>query len=201
LGALAALIASTALAQVANPGFESPIAADGPPFVGSWESFSGGAGATSATSTLMPRTGAQHLDMTISATDNTFAGVFQDIPGMLPGTPVTYSLWHKRVGVLDLDAEVRIEWRNSVSNTEISRTQLVPTAAITTDYTLFALPDVVPAGVDTARIVYALQTFSGGAANTGTVYVDDVTFIPEPASAALVGLGCAMLVGMRRRFA
>jgi hypothetical protein len=52
-----------------------------------------------------------------------------------------------------------------------------------------------------ARVVYAIQTFSGGPTNNGTVFVDDmsVVMIPEPASIALVGAGMLGLVAFRRR--
>lgn len=187
-----------------NPGFEDPITSDGPPFVGFWEGFSGNPAAIAANSSTSPRTGAQHLSLSITAADNTFTGVFQDVTGLVPGQAVDFSVWHKRVGSLNLDAEVRIEWRNSVSNTEISRTpNSVPTAAITTDYTLFSLPSVVPAGVDTARAVYAIQTFSGGPDNTGTVFIDDASFtaVPEPATLAMLGVAGLALVCVRRRLA
>jgi hypothetical protein len=186
---------------LANPGFEDPLTSDGAPFVGFWEAFNGGAGASATNSSVMPRNGVMHADLSIVNTNNTFAGIFQDVPTLSPGQNVVFSVWHKRTNSLELDAEVRIEWRNSVSNTEISRTpNSVPTASITTDYTQFSLPSVVPAGVDTARVVYAIQTFSGGAGDTGTIYLDDAAFriVPEPSSMALVGLS-GLGWAMRRR--
>jgi hypothetical protein len=184
-----------------NPGFEDPITSDGPPFVGSWEGFNGGAGSASANSPVMPRSGLQSLGLSIFNTDNTFAGAFQDVAGLLSGTEYTFGGWHATSSSpLDLTAEVRIEWRNSGSNTEVSRTPNltpVPSAA----YSSFSLTAAVPAGADTARVVYAIQTFTGGPSNNGIVYVDDMSFtvVPEPSTMALLGLGGLALAAMRRR--
>ena len=164
-----ALSASQASANLlANPGFESPITMDGAPFVGFWESFNGGAGSSAVISTVMPRTGAQHLDGTISNVNNTFAGVFQDVEGLVPGQTGVWSVWQKRTTPLDLDVEMRIEWRKVGQAAEVARTpNFVPTADITEQYKKFSIAGVVPAGADTARVVWAIQTFSGGAGNTG----------------------------------
>jgi hypothetical protein len=206
IGVLAAL-AATSLAggqaaanSLVNPGFEDPITSDGPPFVGFWEGFSGGAGASSANGTIMPRTGAQHLDLSIVNTDNTFAGAFQDVPGILPGQTGYFSVWHKTTtNPLDAVVEMRIEWRNAT--TEVGRTPNftpVPTA----DYTKFTMSGVAPAGTTTARVVYALQTFTGGPTNNGRVFVDDASFlVPEPAGLTLAAFGLVALMArtFRRR--
>jgi hypothetical protein len=186
---------------LANPGFEDPITYDGPPFVGSWEGFNAGPGSSSANSTVMPHSGLQHLALNITNTDNSFAGAFQDVPSLTPGTLVNFSGFHMTPSSpLDLGVEIRIEWRNSVSNTEISRTPNLTTPP-TDVYTQFNLPSTVPAGADTARVVYAIQTFGPEPTNTGTVYVDDTSFdiVPEPATATLLCLGGLALTGMRRR--
>jgi len=185
-------------ASLANGSFEDPITTDGPPFVGSWEGFNGGAGSQAANSTAMPRTGAQSLALSIANTNDTFAGVFQDVTNLTPGTPVTLSGYHATpTNPLGVGVEFRIEWRNSAGNTEVSRTPnstTVPTAA----YSPFTLSSIVPAGADTARVVYAIQSFGAEPGNTGVVYVDDVSFVPEPSAAALgfaaLGLSC-----LRRR--
>jgi len=197
-----ALAATTATAQVnllSNPGFEDPITRDGPPFIGSWEGFDGdgvaGTTADAANSSAMPRTGAMHLALSIVNTDNTFAGVFQDIP-LAPLAPVTFSGWHKSVGPFGVGPEVRIEWRDLTS--EVGRTpNHVPT--ISSDYTQFSLSAQAPANAIVARVVYAIQSFSGDT-NTGTVYVDDTSVvIPEPSTAALLGLSGVALAALRRR--
>jgi hypothetical protein len=201
--AIAALAGSEAPAQnlLANPGFEDPITMDGAPFVGSWEGFNGGAGSSAANSSLMARTGAMHLDVSITNTDNIFAGVFQDVEGLLPGQPVTFSLWHKTTtNPLDLVAEMRIEWRKTGQSAEVSRTpNSLPT--LTSDYTQFSLTAPVPAGADTARVVYAIQTFGGGPTNNGTVFIDDASLvvIPEPSTWVLLSLGGCALAMLRRR--
>jgi hypothetical protein len=53
-------------------------------------------------------------------------------------------------------------------------------------YAPFSLTATAPAGAEIARIVYAIQSFSPGPTNTGTVYVDDLTFVPEPSSLTLL---------------
>src|SRR5205085_6087400 len=70
---------ATAQNLLTDPSFENPAlyAADGPPFVGSWEAFNGGAGSSSQNDTLAPRTGAREAHLNITATNNTFAGFFQ----------------------------------------------------------------------------------------------------------------------------
>ena len=201
IGALVGTNQARAANLLANPGFEDPVTSDGPPFVGSWEAFNGGAGTSANNSTTTPRTGLQDLRLAITNTDNTFAGAFQDVPGLAAGSLGTFSGWHMSPSnPLDLTVEVRIEWRNSVSNTEISRTpniNPVPTDA----YSQFSLPALVPAGADTARVVYAIQTFSGGPTNNGIVFVDDTSFevVPEPATIGLLGLGAIGCVTLGRR--
>jgi hypothetical protein len=200
------LLSATASPFAANllvdGGFESPITYDGPPFVGTWEGFNGG-GASAGNSAVMPHTGLQSLGLSISTTPNTFAGAFQDVPGVASGTEYSLSGWHATTSnPLNLGVEVRIEWRNSGSNTEVSRTPNltpVPGAA----YAPFGLTAVVPAGADVARVVYAVQSFSTAPLGNGTVYLDDVWFsvVPEPSAGLLLGAGCLALLTFRRRLA
>jgi hypothetical protein len=147
----------------------------------------------------MPRTGTLHLSLSIVGVDNTYAGAFQDVL-VTPGTNYTFSGWHKTPSSpLDLGVEARIEWRNSGSNSEISRTPNLTTPP-TSDYSQFMLSGVAPAGADSARVVYAIQTFGGEPTNTGTVFVDDVSFVvPEPASVGLAVIAGIALLATRRR--
>jgi len=115
------------------------------------------------------------------------------VPGLTPGDNVEFSGWH--LSLLDSGGiEIRIEWRDSVNDVEITRTpNLTPTPGA--QYEPFSLPAVVPAGADTARVVYAIQSF--GAGPNQLVRVDDLSFVPEPASLALLSLGG--LAMLRRR--
>jgi PEP-CTERM motif len=201
LVAVLSVTASQASANLlANPGFESPITMDGPPFVGSWEGFQGG-GASAANGSSMPRSGAMEVDLGLT-TINTFAGVFQDVP-VTALSPVTFSGWHKAgTSPLNLGTEIRIEWRNSVSDTEVSRTaNLTPVA--TADYTQFVLATSAPATANIARVVYAIQSFSTAPLGNGGVFIDDFSVtVPEPSTSTLALAGIASIAGIlvyRRR--
>jgi hypothetical protein len=162
-----------------SSGFEVPVTADGPPFTGIWQAFIDDeltGPDVARTSTLMPRTGLQSLELGIIDTPFTFAGVFQGVVGLTAGQAVNYSGWH-RVEVGPSGIEIRIEWRDSATDTEAARTpDVVPTPGI--DYESFTLEEVVPVGADTARMVYAVQSIEGGA-STQFVHVDDVCFSVE----------------------
>ena len=196
------LVQSTASANLlSNPGFEDPVTSDGPPFVGSWEAFTSGPFAVSRNSILMPRTGLQSLELGIDNQINSFAGVFQDVLGLTAGEVVNYSGWH--LSSLESGGiEIRIEWRDSVADVEIARTpNFVPLPG--SSYEIFNLNAAVPLGADTARVVYAIQSFTG--AINQLVYLDDFSLTteavetPEPATLGLLALGGMMILFTRRR--
>lgn len=182
-----------------NDSFEDPLTSDGAPFVGFWETFSGSAAASATASADLPRTGALSLLVEIMGEANTFAGVFQDVEGLNPGDVTLFSGWHwVDPAPAGVGLELRIEWRDSVSNTEIARTpNFVPNPGST--YEPFSIEATVPAGADSARVVYAAQSFGG--LTEGKVYVDDVSFevVPEPSSTLLLMLGSAGILIRRRR--
>jgi hypothetical protein len=176
---LAGLAQTPAQANVlGNPGFEDPITYDGPPFAGSWEGFTGG-GASASNASVMPRSGAQHLLLQINDTPNTFTGVFQDALNLTAGEIVVFSGWHMTASSqADQGVEIRIEWRDTINDVEIARTpNFSPT--LTGVYQQFSVPGEVPVGANSARLVYAIQSFSTGAAGDVIVYVDDVSFPDE----------------------
>jgi hypothetical protein len=180
--------------MLANPGFEDPVTTDGPPFVGFWEAFTASAATFSRNSTVMPRTGLQSLELIIDDEVNQFAGAFQDVTGLSAGQATSFSGWHKSLDDSG-GIEIRIEWRDSINNVEISRTPNF-SPSVGSVYEPFQVDAVVPAGADSARLVYAIQSF-GGVLNQ-TVYVDDTSFIPAPSIAALLGVGGLGLARRRR---
>jgi hypothetical protein len=191
---------------LSNPSFEAPINYDGPVLPGVWRAFSGAntplaaATASSSVVTTFPLSGAQNLNLSILGGNDAYAGAFQDVIGLTPGSSVTFSGNHALGGAADVGVEFRIEWRNTVSNTEISRTANSTAAPLTTAYVPFSLTATVPAGVDTGRFVYAIQTFGGepGPTNTGTIFLDDMRVVPEPTSALLAVAGLAAMIRRRR---
>lgn len=198
IAAIATASFTASAGVLGNAGFEDDIFGDFPPVSGSWVSFSADGdqfmgGDVAFSSTAMARTGARSMELGITVA-NVFAGAFQDVTGLSAGQEWTFAGWHKSLGVAG-GTEIRIEWRDSVSDSEISRTgNLAPTVG--TDWEEFALTDFVPVGADSARIVYAIQSF--GAGIDQSVFVDDVTFIPAPGALALLGLG-GLTAARRRR--
>jgi hypothetical protein len=208
LVAVAVVIATTGSFASANlltnGGFEgAPIASGPPPFTGRWEPFSldgdqGAGGDLAFTSTSSPLSGVQHMQLEIVNTPNSFAGAFQDVSGLFPGQIGTFSGWSQDLGADAGGTEIRIEWRDSVADSEISRTGNLVPALVPGQYTPWSLTDTVPAGADSARVVYAIQSF--GAGPNQHINVDDTSFtiVPEPTAALLALFGLAP-VAIRRR--
>jgi hypothetical protein len=124
----------------------------------------------------MPRTGLKSLELGINNKANAFAGVFQDVV-VAAGQAINYSGWHL-VDAGPASIEIRIEWRDSNANSEVDRTgDLTPTPG--SEYEAFSLSEVVPAGANIARVVYAIESIEAGTETTQFVYVDDVCFAIE----------------------
>lgn len=201
--AAALLVAFSAAHASANllfdPGFESPITKDGPPFVGSWEGFNG-ANANSDSTPTLPLSGSQSLEIFVGDA-NSFAGAFQDIPA-LEGDEVTWSGWHAlQTGSPSGGTEIRIEWKDAGGNGNGDTGNTTPVLIPDSTFVPFSLTATAPAGTSFARLVYAVQSF--GAAPGQFVFVDDVSgtvvpAIPEPASLGLAALAGLALIGRRR---
>ena len=196
LGILAFGVAETQGAGVlVDPGFESPLVDDGTG-TGKWGPFSAGLPSSAITTTSTPRSGASHLRLAMGGAGNLYAGVFQDVD-VLGGDVITFSGFHAAVDNAPTGIEIRIEWRNSGG--EIARTlNLAPSPGSV--YEAFSLTETAPAGADTARVVYALQSFVGSA--NSVVDVDDVlvsgSSIPEPSTSLLMSF-CALGLMVRRK--
>lgn len=194
------LVAGGASANLlGDAGFESGAFADPSTGVGEWLPFAdGSAGNVSQISAITPRTGANHAEVAL-VNPNGFGGFFQDVSSPA-GETVDWSLYAADIlGNGGAGIEVRIEFRDSVNDVEIGRTaNLVPTLT-GTDYALLTVTDIVPAGADLSRVVFAVQTF--GATPPQQIFVDDasVTVTPEPTSLALLGLGGLALIARRRQ--
>lgn len=187
------ITAVDAAGVLVDPGFEAGPLVDDGSGVGKWQPFSAGT-STSMIAMTNPRSGAGHLELTLGAA-NEFAGVFQDVP-VAAGELITYSLWHLATDNSPSAIEIRIEWRDSVGDTEISRTAN-STPSPGTSYELFSLAETVPAGADTARVVYAIQSFGGNPA--AVINVDDASVVPEPATGIFAALGMMGFAARRRR--
>lgn len=190
-----------AQAQIGNGGFESGILYDQPLTPGNWLAFFGPAGTQNVSvSNIAPHSGAQHLLTSLSGAPNSFNGVVQPIDGIVSGNSYTLSFWARAGGAVLNGAEYRIEWINAAGgfvggqfdlNTPIQ-------SLLTQQYQQFSLTATAPAEAVRANVVFAIQTFANDGAHFDTnVYWDDVSFVPAPGVAGLLGLGG--LLGMRRR--
>lgn len=204
--AIAMLVAVIASAQVcvanplADPGFEMPLVDDGSG-VGKWNPFSNGSPNISEQGMTMPRNGAGHANLDL-VDANGFAGFFQDVLNVVPGSPIDWSVWAKdNSGTDGQGIEMRIEYRDSINDVEVSRTGNLVPGSLGSTYEQITLSDTVPATADVARVVFAIQSF--GTAPPQSVFVDDASVtvqqIPEPTTLALMGIAGLACVTARRR--
>src|SRR5688572_16111599 len=109
-----ALCALQASAQnlVENPSFEDPTVTTGSAN-DVWFRFGSGANGTSSESTVMPRTGARHIEMQLVG-PNQFAGVFQNLNQTInPGDIVQFSGFARNASGAPFAAtqEIKLEWQ------------------------------------------------------------------------------------------
>lgn len=181
-----------------DPSFEGIIVYDASVAAGGWVGFSSTAGTMSGAGfgSGAARSGFQQTTLFTSGAGH-YAGVFEDVP-VAAGSKVQFSIWHQDVlGSNGQGIEMRFEYRNSVSHSEVGRTANFKPASLGPDYAPFSMMGVVPGNADTVRAVYAIQSFSGPA--NQRLYLDDASLvvIPEPTSAALLGI--AVIGSCRRR--
>lgn len=210
LCALAGLATTTTPAaaeevSIGNPSFEDPITFKDATTTDLWVGFKAGAGTSVSVtnSTASPRTGTMNLALSIDAVDNTVAGVFQDVLGRKPGETVSFTVWLKAAALpLGLDVDMRIQWVER-GRIDYYVPVILPIPVITTSYQKFTVTGVVPIGADTARMSLAVQTITGGASNTGTIFADDASLavfpVPEPATWTVCAGALMALTGLRQR--
>ncbi|MEL7483126.1 MAG: PEP-CTERM sorting domain-containing protein [Planctomycetota bacterium] len=184
---------------LSNGGFEVGINYDGNDS-GNWNAFFGGADFQQAE--VVAETGgsgAQAMQIGTFNTANTFVGITQTVP-VSGGSEYTFDFLAREVIQNGIFAEYRIEWKDAGGafiggqfdlNTNLD-------AGLTSSFQPFSLTATAPAGAATGTVVIAVQTFGSAAPFEGFIQIDDASFIPAPATAALMGLG-GLAAARRRR--
>lgn len=177
--------------ELGNPGFET-VPAGG---VGDWNTFAGGG--VAVRSTAMPHSGSAHMDLEIGG-PNAFAGVYQPLATTInPGDLVTFTGWQKSLlNPYAAVRELKIEW---IGAPELR----VDAYTIAPEYEQFMLQGVAPAGTTSAKITYAISSFTTDHQGEAVVYIDDfdvtIQRVPEPTTVMLVWSGIFGLAGLIRR--
>ncbi|MEL6795878.1 MAG: hypothetical protein AAFO89_03550 [Planctomycetota bacterium] len=187
-----------------NGGFEAQVNFDGNDS-GNWNSFFGGADFQQSES-IVPGVsdgpaaeGAQVLQIGTFNTSNTFVGVTQTVP-VSGGLDYTFAFQAREIVQNGIFAEYRIEWKDAGGSFIGGQFDLNTNldAGLSSDFQPFSLTATAPAGAATGTVVIAVQTFGSAAPFEGFIQIDDASFIPAPASAALLGLG-GLAAARRRR--
>lgn len=182
-----------------NGGFEVGINYDGNDS-GNWNAFFGGADFQQA-EIVAETSGAGDFAMQIGTfnTANTFVGITQTAP-VSAGSEYTFSFLAREVVQNGIFAEYRIEWKDAGGNFIGGQFDLNTNldAGLTSTFAPFSLTATAPAGAATGTVVVAVQTFGSAAPYEGFIQLDEASFIPAPASAALLGLG-GLAAARRRR--
>lgn len=201
-----AVSANSASANLfSNASFES-VLEYGDPSLPNWFAFFG-AGSTGTFSTIdggysgtiMPSDGSHHLSIANDGTPDGFSGVFQRV-AVAAGNDYTFSFDAKSNSgaSFPLGAEYRIEWFDAGLG-GLGATPNVPImGALTDSYQNFDITATAPAGAAIAQAVIAVETFSASG-TPGNLFVDNASFVPEPSSMVLGGMGLLAIIGGRRR--
>ncbi|MEM7577198.1 MAG: PEP-CTERM sorting domain-containing protein [Planctomycetota bacterium] len=203
--AAASWTATASANLLTNPGFESPVEFDFSN-TDNWNGFFGGpadAQLLANNDTGAPAfNGNAALEIQLNGTQagngtNAFVGHVQNVSGLTGETDYTLSTWARNLGSsLTGNVEFRIEFQDA-SGTEISRDQANLEDVLTDTYQLFSRTVTTPAGTTQASVVFAVASFNQDVPHSNAVAFDDVSLVPEPATAALLGLGG--LAMLRRR--
>ncbi|MAE63703.1 MAG: hypothetical protein CMJ18_05480 [Phycisphaeraceae bacterium] len=193
-----------------NPGFEAGAGAD----ADDWGEIVGGPSGTVERSSAMPDTGSFSAYLTVDHVNNPPAGGAYFIEqnqgaNTIPDNTVDYDLsFRAKVDSSNfegIDMFAQIQWLDQDGSDGggfkgETLTSLIG-LGISTSYQQFNLNDLdVSDGADSFLVRFQLSAGAVDNIQNG-LYIDNVSLtpVPEPASMALVGLGCLAVVARRRR--